>query len=202
MGFRTKLIKAETQIVARLGGSAGRIYAPSELAQHFYKARLDGLLAKHTKLDEFIEFLVLRRHLLSVTLKSEEYGKEITRYCVGSPSPFSLAASLRKSGYLSHGTAAYLHGLVKTPPKEIYLNVEQSAKPRSRTSLTQLGIDRAFAGKQRQSNLSFRNESFVITILAGKNSGHAAVEPLVHLAAKGTPTTNLERTLIDIVVTT
>ena len=200
MPFRTKLAKAETQIAANLCSSPGRIYARSDIATYFYKARLDGVLAKQTKLDEFIEFLVRRRHLLSITLKSVQYGKEITRYCVGPPSPFALAASLRKSGYLSHGTAAYLHELVKTPPNQIYLNVEQSAKPRRETSLSQLGLDWAFAGKQRQSNLTFRNKGLMVTILAGKNTRRAGVEPIANSQAQGSAATNLERTLIDIAV--
>jgi predicted transcriptional regulator of viral defense system len=158
------------------------------------------VLAQQTKLEDFIAFLVRRRHLLSITLKSEQYGKEIARYCAGSPSPFALAASLRKNGYLSHGTAAYLHNLTATPPNQIYLNVEQTAKPRHETSLSQLGIDRAFAGKQRQSNLTFRNKDLMVTILAGKNTRQAGVEPATHLQAQRISTTNLERTLIDITV--
>ena len=65
MPFRTKLTKAETQLAASLRASPGRIYARAELAEHFYKARRQGVLAKHTKFDEFIEFLVMRRHLLA-----------------------------------------------------------------------------------------------------------------------------------------
>ena len=64
MTFRTKIAKAETQITASVCSNPGRIYARSDLTKHFSKARMEGLLAQHTKLDEFIEFLVLRRHLL------------------------------------------------------------------------------------------------------------------------------------------
>jgi hypothetical protein len=200
MAFRTKLLKAETQITATLCSVPGRIYARAELAKHFYKVRAQGLLAKHTKLEEFIEFLVQRRRLLSITLKSEEYGKAFTRYCVGSPSPFVLAASLHKSGYLSHGTAAYLHQLTEAPPEQIYLNVEQSVKPTPEASLSQPAIDRAFAGRQRQSNLTYRNKGLQVTILAGKNTRQAGVNSLAHPEAQGVRATNLERTLIDIAV--
>lgn len=82
----------------------------------------------------------------------------------------------------------------------MYLNVEQSAKTVRDTSLSQLGIDRAFAGKQRQSNLSFENKELMVTILAGKNTGRAGVEPIAHSAARRVQVTNLERTLIDIAV--
>jgi site-specific recombinase XerD len=86
MAFRTKLVRAEALVRASGCGSPGRIYARADLAELFSKARLEGLLAKHTKLEEFINFLVQRRHLLSITLQSKRYGKRITRYCVGRPS--------------------------------------------------------------------------------------------------------------------
>src|SRR5204863_6484298 len=131
----------------------------------------NGVLAKHTKLDEFIEFLVRRRHLLSVTLESKRYGKDVTRYCVGKPSPFALAASLRKGGYLSHGTAAYLHKLIPKTPRAIYLNVEQSAKPAAPISLSHPAIDGLFQEKQEQSNRSFGNKEPTGRMFVGKNTG-------------------------------
>lgn len=200
MAFRSKLVRGEAQMLARLGTLAGDIYGRSDLAAVFYKARREGVLAKQTKLDEFIDFLVLRRQLLPVELISKEYGKTINRYCVGAPSPFRIAASLRKGGYLSHGTAAYLHGLLSEPFNEIYLNIEQSVKPAGKPELSQVGIDRAFAGKQRLSKLSYKNKDLVVTILAGKNSGRAGVEPMALGEARGIAITSLERTLIDIAV--
>jgi predicted transcriptional regulator of viral defense system len=124
----------------------------------------------------------------------------MTRFCVSPPSPFQLAASLRKNGYLSHGTAAYLHGLIKAPQQAIYINVEQSAKPAVEKSLSQAGIDRAFAGKQRQSQYSFSNEDLTVTILAGKNTGRTGVEMIAQPEGEPVLATNLERTLVDLAV--
>jgi len=200
MAFRTKLVRSETLIPAAINLHPGRIYTRVELAESFRRLRREGALAKATTLDEFIDFLVLRRHLISVLLESKEYSKEAKRYCAGPPSPFALAASLRKNGYLSHGTAAYLHKLTKAPPAAIYLNVEQSVKAAGNSSLSQLAIDRAFAGKQRHSKLSYENGDLKVTILAGKNTGRLGVEPTAHPEALGTKVTNLERTLIDITV--
>ncbi len=200
MPFRTKLVRGETRILAAISPHPGRIYTRPELAEPFRRLRREGTLAKSTTLDAFLNFLVIRKHLISVSLESKEYSKEAKRYCVGPPSPFALAASLRKNGYLSHGTAAYLHRLIKTPPPGIYLNVEQSAKPARNSPLSQLAIDRAFAGKQRHSKLSYENGNLKVMILAGKNTGRLGVEPSTHPEALGTKTTNLERTLIDVTV--
>jgi hypothetical protein len=64
VAFRTNLLKTETQVTATLCSVPGRIYARAELAEYFYKVRAQGLLAKHTKLEQLIEFLVQRRRLL------------------------------------------------------------------------------------------------------------------------------------------
>jgi hypothetical protein len=127
--FRTKLVRAEPLIVAAIQAQPDRVYTRSEIAGHHLKLRRDGVLAKHTKLDEFLNFLIARRHLMAIKLEAKEYAKETMRYFVGRPSSFAIAASLRKNGFMSHGTAAYLHGLIKEVPNTIYLNVELSAKP-------------------------------------------------------------------------
>jgi hypothetical protein len=120
------------------------------------------------------------RLLLVITLTSEEYQKKITRYCARPPSPFAVAASIRRSGYLSHGTAAHLHGPIEFSGP-VYLNIEQSAKPPPVLgSLSRRTIDHAFADHPRHSNLSYRNGELVITQLAGKNTCRAGVEPATH----------------------
>lgn len=200
MPFRTKLVRGETRILAAIDPHPGRIYTRPQLAEPFRRLRREGTIAKSTNLDAFINFLVIRRHLISISLEAKEYSKEAKRYCAGPPSPFVLAASLRKNGYLSHGTAAYLHKLIKTPPAAIYLNVEQSVKVTRNSPLSQLAIDRAFAGKQRHSRLSYENGNLKVMIVAGKNTGRLGVELSAHPAALGTKITNPERTLIDITV--
>jgi hypothetical protein len=50
MPFRSKLIRAETQIAAFLGEAPHRIYSKLELREIFYKARRHDLLARHTTL--------------------------------------------------------------------------------------------------------------------------------------------------------
>ncbi|CAN5276412.1 hypothetical protein BH10PSE11_BH10PSE11_04010 [soil metagenome] len=84
--------------------------------------------------------------------------------------------------------------------KAIYLNVEQSAKPKNQNLITQEGIDRAFSTKQRQSNLIYTNNLISITMISGKNTGRLGVEEIEGPDSKKILATNLERTLIDIVV--
>jgi hypothetical protein len=132
--------------------------------------------------------------------RSEHYNLKITRYSWGKASLYELALSIKQRAYLSHATAVTLHGLAKLSPKTIYLNVEQSAKPSGNGSLAQSGIDRAFAGKQRQSKLIYTYNTSSITMIAGKNTKRLGVEKIVGPASETIWVTNLERTLIDIVV--
>jgi hypothetical protein len=68
------------------------------------------------------------------------------------------------------------------------------------SSLTQVGIDRAFSGKQRQSNLIYTYNSSSIVMITGKNTNRLGVEEIAGPAFETIQVTNLERTLIDIVV--
>jgi predicted transcriptional regulator of viral defense system len=93
-----------------------------------------------------------------------------------------------------------LHGLMKLPLKTIYLNAEQSAKSQDASSLNQRGIDLAFSGRQRRSKLIYRHADISVVMIAGKNSDRLGVEEVVLPGAGPLQVTNLERTLIDIVV--
>jgi hypothetical protein len=110
-----------------------------------------------------------------------------------------FALSLKKNAYLSHATAASIHSLTEQIPKTIYVNHEQSPKPKPSSGLTQEAIDRAFASKQRRSNYIFRNDSLQFVIVNGKNTGNLGVisQPTGNGALR---VTGLERTLIDITV--
>ena len=110
------------------------------------------------------------------------------------------ALSLKARGYFCHATAVTLHGLAKATSKTIYLNVEQSAKPSYPGSLTQEGINLAFSRKQRQSNLTYAYPGISVTVIAGKNTNRLGVEQISGIASQSLSVTNIERTLIDIVV--
>ena len=170
------------------------------LASVLLQNRRSWHLADHTTLSAFISFLEKHGDLKVHKFRSKTYGQQITRYSLGKASPLELAISIRKRAYLCHATAVTLHGLAKLSPKTIYLNVEQSPKPSSQGSLTQDGIDRAFSGKQRQSNLIYDYNDVSVIMISGKNTNRLGVEEISGPASEPLQVTNLERTLIDIVV--
>jgi len=191
---------AKPDIVKLFESSAQKIYWPGELATILAQHRSNWRLAQTTNARNFIEYLLARTRLKEVRLAAENYpeAKEIVRYVWGNASPYALALSLKRNAYLCHGTAVFLHSLTEQLPKTIYVNSEQSEKPRG-GSLTQEGIKRAFAAKQRQSNFFIQYEDSKFVLINGKHTGRLEVGPVV-VDGETLEVTKLERTLIDIAV--
>jgi len=146
-----------------------------------------------------LELLLEESRLVRIDLDSEAYGSE-RRYAWGTPSPLDLAQSLRAGAYLSHGTAAYIHGLLPEFRSTFYVNKEQSPKEAS-GSLTQESLDRAFEGQARESKLIFSDhERRRYVIISGKFTNKLAVSETVGPNRERVAVTTIERTLIDITV--
>ena len=149
--------------------------------------------------DVIVGLLLRESRLAVIDLQSDRYRPE-QRYAWGTPSPFDLALSLRPNAYLSHGTAAYLHGLLQDVPATFYVNKEQGPKAQA-GKLTQAGLDRAFAARPRQSNLVYTDPGgrrFVL--IAGKHSARLEVGQVPGPAGERLDATKLERTLVDVAV--
>jgi hypothetical protein len=140
-----------------------------------------------------------KTRLAELRLTSKDYSGFI-RYAWGEVTPYQVALSVKPRTYLSHGTAVSLHGLTDQIPKTIYVNQEQSPKPRPRGGLTQAGIDRAFSNQQRKSAYILGYEQWRIVLLSGMNTGNLGVEKIADSVQEQLDVTNVERTLIDIAV--
>jgi predicted transcriptional regulator of viral defense system len=196
----SRLLLAKSDILSLFSKAPQRVYSRTQLADVLHHNRRSWHLAAHTTAPDFISFLIKHGDLRVRKFRSKAYGQEIIRYSWGEVSPYELALSLKPRAYLCHATAVTLHGLAKPNQKKIFLNTEQSPKPSRPTSLTQNGIGVAFSRKQRQSNLIYAYGGISVTVIAGKNTNGLGVEKISGLASEALATTNLERTLIDIVV--
>ncbi|WP_321471263.1 hypothetical protein [uncultured Paludibaculum sp.] len=199
-GRPSRIDIAKPDIVKLFDRAAQKIYWPGELAgilaQHWAEWRLtQGMNAK-----SFAEYLIAKTRMQEVRLVAENYpeAKETVRYVWGEASPYSLALSLKRNAYLCHGTAVFLHSLTEQLPRTIYVNAEQSEKPRG-GSLSQEGIRRAFAGKQRRSNFSIRYGESTFVLINGKHTDRLEVGE-IEVGGESLEVTKLERTLIDIAV--
>lgn len=146
-----------------------------------------------------IRSLLEHRVATRFQLRSDAY-RSVTRYRIGDVSPIQIAASLRPRGYLSHATAVFAHGLTDEAPATHYVNVEQSPKRAPSSALTQQRLDQAFARQQRASNYVFTHDGLSYVVLSGKHTGEFGVANLVTTSAGAVRATDLERTLVDIVV--
>ncbi len=93
----------------------------------------------------------------------------------------------------------WVHGLSEDH-NHIFINKEQSEKPRNSGQLSQEAIDRAFQNQQRRSKLTYKYQDATITLLSGKHTGRLEVEPARAPSGHEVEVTSLERTLIDITV--
>lgn len=200
MARPSRFVIAKTDIFEHFDNSSKRVYSASELSGILAKNRDFWRLAARTNVHEFVQFLIKQGRLTEHVLRSTTYAREIIRYSWGAASKFELALSIQSRGYLSHATAVSLHGLTDLVPKVLYLNIEQSPKPAARSPLSQRGIDHAFSRRQRQSNLIYDCEDWSVTIISGKNTNNLGVEEIRGPDSEKLSATNLERTLIDIVV--
>jgi hypothetical protein len=194
----SRLQLAKRTITTFFDDAEQRIFSRKDLSAILSQHRADWRLAYSTTVNEFIDFLLQNARLKDATLQSKTYSLP-ARYSWGDASPYSLALSLRRAGYLSHATAMFLHALTEQIPKTIYVNFEQSPKPRP-SGLSQESLDRAFANRQRQTNYIFRYGDQQIAILSGKQTGRLGAVSARGPAGENVDVTNLERTLIDIVV--
>jgi hypothetical protein len=151
-------------------------------------------------LGRFIDFLMTKGELKLIEFLPVNHEVRGTqRYIWKETSAFEIALSLKRNAYLCHGTAVAVHSLNDQIPARFYLNKEQSPKPRPTGGLTQTSINRAFAGKQRESKFAFRFNESEVVLLAGKNTGNLEVLEVDYAGVK-LRVTSLERTLIDIAV--
>jgi hypothetical protein len=195
-----RLKSATSQIVQYFDTSEQRVYTAAELRRVLERQR-DALGIPFTTTSrKFVGFLLEHTKLKAISLNSERYGLHRDRYVWGEASPYALGLSIKSGSYLSHATAVFLHALTDQIPKTIYVNNEQSEKPKSVGALTQQSIDRAFRNRQRRSNMVFVHESSQFVLLSGKRTDQLGVVLMHSPLGEPLRVTNLERTLIDIAV--
>jgi predicted transcriptional regulator of viral defense system len=136
-------------------------------------------------------------------LKSHEFDfprKKYTRFTWRDASLYRLALSLERDSYFTHYTALYWHNLTDQVPKTIYVNYEQAQKRYVAGRLIQENIDIAFRNPQRESRNIAMVGDFRVCLVNGKYTNRLGVTEITTDENEKLRLTDLERTLIDIVV--
>lgn len=166
--------------------------------------RLPGTLTTDFFLDYLVKTKLLRRE--SLTLREpathSSYADKLVIYEKPDVTPIETALTVRQGSFLSHLSAAYVHGLTNLVPRVIYTNKEQPPKQTAsrERSLSQQAIDQVFSKPARVTAQAYVHEGYEIVLLAGQNTGKTDVADFAAPDGRTYPATSLERTLIDCTV--
>jgi len=192
--------EAQAKIVAALDEDGRRVFSPQDLIQLLDDHREDWWILSGITKKDFIHYLEQELEMRKLVLTGPTHQQKFIRYLWRDPSPIEVASSLRSTAYLCHSSAVFVHGLTEQLPKVLYVNYEQSVKPRSSGALTQDSMDRAFRGKQRESTFTFEYDNYKFILLSGKNTKRLDVQTKRLPQGGKVQVTSVERTLIDIAV--
>lgn len=195
---RTRLAISKPDIAAYFQRLPQRVFGPSEIAKILHAQRDHWRLTQTLTVEDFVAYLLGNTDLASVIFRFK--SRKVTRYTWGTVALYEVVLSLKPGGYLTHFSAAHIHGLTDQIPKTVYLNAEQTPKPQSAGGLAQERIDAAFKRAPRTSNNVAVYEDRRICLLSGKNTGELGVDNVEGSEGETLRVTGIERTLIDITV--
>jgi hypothetical protein len=176
------------------------VFSHQDLVDLFHEHRKEWWILANVTSQNFIDYLERELKIRRITLEGATHSHKFFRYLWGEPSVIEVAAAIRANAYLCHSTAVFVHGLTDQLPRVLYVNYEQSVKPKPSGGLTQDGIDRAFRHKQRESTYAFGYDQYKIVLLSGKNTKNLEVRKIKLASGGQVRVTSIERTLIDITV--
>jgi predicted transcriptional regulator of viral defense system len=194
----TNLHKAKPEIVAFFEHLETKVHRRSDLEEFLARNSNTWHLSRSLTLTKFTEFLIEETPLSQERFRFP--NRPETRYVWGDVSTYTIVQSLKTDSYFTHETAIYLNGLRNRPPKTIYLNQEQTPKPKQGTPLEQHRIDQAFGRPARMSQNKATYRKKTICILNGMKTGELGVINIQGPNGESLRVTNIERTLIDAAV--
>ena len=191
---------AGSELAAAVEAQPLRVFNGPQLREVLLRAHEELGLPQVATPARMTGFLEEQGRLKQVKLSADEGYPGATRYVWGEVEPYSVALSLRPGAYLSHYSAVAVQGLTNQVPKVIYVNKEQSPKPKPSGGLSQEGLDRAFRNAPRTSKYVFHFDIYQVVLLSGKSTGRLGVVSRPISPAVRVDVTAVERTLIDITV--
>ena len=196
---QTRLSIAKADIVKHFESLPIRVFQRSQIDIILAEERGFWRLSESLTVHKFIEFLIDKTELREV--RFEFPSRTIIRYTWGEVPLYEVVLSLKPESYFTHYTAVYLHDLTEQIPKTIYLNFEQVPKRYHDTmTLVQDRIAAVFKRPMRTSHNIAVYKDQRICILNGMYTGQLGVIPFQGPEGENIRVTDLDRTLIDIVV--
>ena len=202
-----KLIE-NRDVIQQLAMDSGNILNRTTIIKLLHVLKEKYGVPERTSISIFKRFTVNVMGIFeAVPIFFEKEGERIERYVATytSVSPYEIALSLLSQSFLSHYSASYVHDLTLNNPKDIYINKEQSKKPRNtkNAQLTQGKVNYAFSKPMRKTksiyNFNYKNSFYRVHVLNTKNTNNTGVIKKKPIGfSKSISVTNIERTLLDI----
>ena len=197
MKSRIQLAKKEIQIY--FDSQTVKIYKLSDLRKVFNQNCEVWRLMRSETVSNFVKELCKTTPLKKIELNFP--NRKETRYVWGDASVYNVLMDINPRCYFSHYTAMFFNNLTQQIPKTIFLNTEQTPKNLGFVSaMEQNNIDLAFRNKARETNNITKYGPNKIYHLSGKFTNNLGVTETEVGETGNVRITNIERTLIDIVV--
>jgi len=194
----TRISIAKPDIVALFEDLPQNIFDLKALNKIFCENRAFWRLPVSMSRAYFIKYLIqntrLKKHMFAFS-----YGT-IVKYTWGDVPLYELLLTIKPNCHFTHYTAMYFQNLTEQIPKTIYINWEQTAKPRPKQKLEQNRIDWAFKRKTRLSQNIAEYQNIKIHLLNGMFTNNLGVNDGLGPNGERIRLTDVERTLIDITV--
>lgn len=194
-------------IIQQLAMDSGNILNRTTIIKLLHVLKEKYGVPERTSISAFKRFTVNVLGIFEeVPIFFEKEGERLERYVATytSVSPYEIALSLLSRSFLSHYSASYVHDLTLNNPKDIYINKEQSKKPRDtkNAQLTQGKVNYAFSKPMRKTksiyNFNYKNNFYRVHVLNTKNTNNTGIIKKKPIGfSKSIPVTNIERTLLD-----
>jgi predicted transcriptional regulator of viral defense system len=175
-----------------------KIFTFNEIGAILTEHKQSWKLPAKSRIHDFIGFLTDKLQLKEFYFGFP--GISISRYVWGDLPILSVVLTLKPGSYFTHYTAMYIHELTEQVPKSIYLNFEQQKKHKNEIILEQDNIRKAFNNSPRISNTVAECNGYSIYLLNGQYTGKLGVMEYKDSDNNKLYITDVERTLIDIVV--
>lgn len=195
---KTRFDIAKRDIVSYFEKSSPKIYTFNDISEAFNKNRQFWRLPVNLTAHKFISLLTAKTKLQE--FKFEFPAITLSRYIWDETPILSIILTLKPESYFTHYTAMYIHELTEQIPRSIFLNFEQQQKREPVVQLEQSNIEKAFSRPARITNTIAKTADYTVYLLNGKHTGKLGVIEYYDPAKNKLYVTNIERTLIDMVV--
>ncbi|NML37589.1 hypothetical protein HHL17_10340 [Chitinophaga sp. G-6-1-13] len=196
--MKSKLLDNLPNIISYLKRTKKKIFTQEGLKEMLELFQQRDWISKRTSGADLIE-ATQHLNLFKVEQLCDENGEvRLERYTLGAVEDRSFIISLAPSAYFSHATALYFNHIMPTFGPNIFLTYEQWGENNA-SPLTQEAVDNAFSKPPRLSKDRLKWKDYTISILRKKLPKLPPGSPKEDWAVDARHT-DLERTLIDIVV--